>query len=77
VCQVLEGHAAPIFCRAADLAPDAERSVEREANVFEAELMMPEPLVEAEWGRKSSPTELASMFGVWRLYNFGLVDERP
>src|SRR5579884_1109662 len=49
VCQVLEGHRAPVFCRSTDLAPDAVRALEREANVFAAELLMPEPAVRAAW----------------------------
>lgn len=83
VCQVAEGHAAPVFCRTADLGPDPDRSLEREANVFAAELLMPEPLVRAEWKRAPSCTELASTFGVsdeamhWRLFNFDLVAEPP
>jgi Zn-dependent peptidase ImmA (M78 family) len=83
VCQVREGHDAPVFCRAADLAPGADRLREREANVFAAELLMPEPAVRVEWPRAASATELAGWFGVseeamrWRLYSFELVEERP
>ncbi len=83
VCQVQAGHAAPVFCRAVDLAPDADRSLEREANVFAAELLMPEATVRTEFTRTPAPLALAILFGVseeamrWRLYNFGLVDARP
>lgn len=49
VCQVLAGHAAPVYCRAVDLLLEADRALEREANVFAAELLMPEPEVRASW----------------------------
>jgi Zn-dependent peptidase ImmA (M78 family) len=81
ICQVLEGHNAPIYCRAADLAPDADRSLEREANVFAAELLMPAPAVRAMWS--GSVGACAADFGVsdeamhWRLYNLALVSARP
>ena len=80
---MLKGHAAPVYCRAADLAPAADRLLEREANVFAAELLMPEERVRAEWPRATSAAELASWFGTsdeamsWRLYNLGMRDERP
>jgi hypothetical protein len=83
VCQVQEGHDAPVYCRAADLAPGTDRTLEREANVFAAELLMPEPAVRAEWPRAESTEALARRFGVseeamgWRLYNLGVVEERP
>jgi len=63
VCQVKEGHEAPVYCRAADVAPTADRALEREANVFAAELLMPEPAVQAAFGRarsRSAPLRLAS-----------------
>ena len=80
VCQCLEGKAAPVYCRAADVAPDADRVLEREANVFAAELLMPEDQVREEWGRAAMVAELAARFGVsaqamaWRLYSFGLAE---
>jgi Zn-dependent peptidase ImmA (M78 family) len=83
VCQVKEGHEAPVYCRAADVAPTADRLLEREANVFAAELLMPEDALRAEWPRAASAGELASWFGVsdeamaWRLYNIGLSSDRP
>ncbi len=83
VCQVREGHEAPMYCRVTDIAPTADRALEREANVFAAELLMPEPAVRAEWGRAESAAELARGFGVseeamrWRLFSFGLVGEPP
>ncbi len=92
VCQVLEGHRSPIFCRPADIQPDvgagpvrpsANPPEEREANVFAAELLMPEPAVRDAFPRADSVEAMAAMFGVsreamhWRLFNFGLVEERP
>jgi Zn-dependent peptidase ImmA (M78 family) len=83
ICQVLEGHAAPIYCRAADLAQDANRTLEREANVFAAEVLMPDTLVREAFADDATAADLANSFRVseeamqWRLFNFGLVDERP
>jgi Zn-dependent peptidase ImmA (M78 family) len=73
VCQCLDGRSAPIYCRPKDVSTAADRALEREANVFAAELLMPEPDVRAAQ---------ANVFGVsaeayaWRLYSFGL-GERP
>lgn len=78
VCQCLEGGGEPVMCRAADVSPDADRTLEREANVFGAELLMPEPAVR----RLAADPNAAQAFGVsqlamqWRLYSFGLA-ERP
>jgi hypothetical protein len=75
VCQVQEGVSAPKFCRAADVEPGADPALEREANVFAAELLMPEEEVRAVNGE--------NRFGVsdqalgWRLFNLGLVDYPP
>ncbi len=83
VCQVKEGHQAPMYCRDRDVAPGANRLLEREANVFAAELLMPENAVRAEWPRAASVAELGAWFGVsdeamaWRLYNLDLVKKRP
>jgi Zn-dependent peptidase ImmA (M78 family) len=76
VCQVLEGDAAPVYCRDVDLTEAADRQLEREANVFAAELLMPEPAVRSACG--DSISDCAKTFGVseeamhWRLYNLGL-----
>jgi Zn-dependent peptidase ImmA (M78 family) len=78
VCQCLEGRGETVMCRAEDVAPDADRSLEREANVFGAELLMPETAVR---GHATDP-EATELFGVsnvafqWRLYSFDL-GERP
>ena len=78
ICQCVDA-AEPqeVFCRAEDvtLDPDA-RAAEREANIFAAELLMPEPAVREAWAGDAEQT--AERFGVsgeamrWRLYGFGL-----
>ncbi len=76
VCQVLEGKGAPMMCRAEDVSERADRTLEREANVFAAELLMPEGEVRAAWA--DDPGACPERFGVsaaamrWRLYSFGL-----
>jgi Zn-dependent peptidase ImmA (M78 family) len=83
VCQVVEGHRAPVYCRPADLTETADRALEREANVFAAELAMPEPLVRREFEGHPAVEAMAARFDVseaamhWRLFNLGLVPERP
>jgi hypothetical protein len=97
VCHCLEGRApdmAPAYCRPVDLTEATDRALEREANVFAAELLMPEPAVRAAWEElvalsHEQSRELdrvaacARRFDVsptamqWRLYAFGLVEERP
>jgi IrrE N-terminal-like domain len=79
VCQCLEGRGEQVMCRAEDISPEADRTLEREANVFAAELLMPEPAVRAF----SSEPDPAPCFGVsglamrWRLYSFGLLEDKP
>ncbi len=78
VCQCLEGRTAPVYCRAEDVSADADRTLEREANVFAAELLMPEEAVRAEFARVSKTEQLFQRFSVsgeamqWRLYSFDL-----
>jgi len=74
VCQCLEGRMEPVYCRAEDVGVDPEaKALEREANVFAAELLMPEEAV-----RSSTAETTAADFGVsaaamgWRLYSFGI-----
>jgi hypothetical protein len=61
--------------------PVAVAAQEREANVFAAELLMPEPAVRATFA--GSIPACAAAFGVseeamhWRLYNLALIEERP
>jgi Zn-dependent peptidase ImmA (M78 family) len=78
-CQCLEGTAAPRYCRASDVGLDPLAKVlEREANAFAAELLMPEDRVREQWLGAASAVELAEWFGVsakamtWWLYSFGL-----
>jgi hypothetical protein len=69
---------ATTYCRAKDLSQDADRTLEREANVFGAELLMPESAVRQAWAAFPDRDQLAERFGVsalaaqWRLYSFGL-----
>jgi Zn-dependent peptidase ImmA (M78 family) len=81
ICQVQEGRGQPVMCRAVDISPTADRALEREANVFAAELLMPEPAVRV--ASTGDPDACAARFGVsplamrWRLYSFGLLSESP
>jgi len=81
VCQVMAGRSAPVFCRPLDLSQAADRALEREANVFAAELLMPEPLVRGRFA--GSVADCAAAFAVsgeamhWRLFNLGLLPEPP
>jgi Zn-dependent peptidase ImmA (M78 family) len=77
ICQCQDGTEQPVYCRAEEVTLDPEaRAVEREANVFAAELLMPEPAVREMCS--GDPDECADRFGVsgeamrWRLYSFGL-----
>jgi Zn-dependent peptidase ImmA (M78 family) len=82
ICHAQERpEAAPAYCRADEIGPDPQAKVrEREANIFAAELLMPENAVRS---RADDEHDLAARFGVsqeamaWRLYNFGLRYERP
>lgn len=71
--------AAPHYAR--DLTPGSVDPKEREANVFAADLLMPYEAVIAT--STQSADVLADRFVVsepameWRLFNLGLVDERP
>ena len=57
--------------------------MEREANVFAAELLMPEEAVQDAWLELADANRLAVRFDVspsamrWRLYSFGLLPEPP
>ena len=76
ICQCLEGTAKPVYCRAEEIGVDPEvKKQEREANIFAANLLMPEPAVRE--------TFRENRFGVsenaysWRLFNLGLTDAKP
>jgi hypothetical protein len=84
ICHVVQaGRVEPVFCRATDLSQDADRTLEREANVFAAELLMPKPAVRGAWNELDNLAACAARFDVsptamqWRLYGLGLVDSRP
>jgi Zn-dependent peptidase ImmA (M78 family) len=87
MCHVLGAPAGtepkPSFCRAVDMSRDADRGLEQEANVFAAELLMPDRQVRAAWNGRSQMHTFAMRFGVsslameWRLYNLGLTRDRP
>jgi Zn-dependent peptidase ImmA (M78 family) len=74
VCQCREGRGTPVMCRAEDVGPRADRTLEREANIFAAELLMPEPAIRAVASHPAAPR----LFGVsreamqWRLHSFDL-----
>ena len=73
----------PSYCRARDLSEDADRTLEREANIFAAELLMPEQPVREAWAGSRDVLSCATRFDVspnaihWRLFSFGLVSMRP
>jgi Zn-dependent peptidase ImmA (M78 family) len=81
VCQCLEGTDALVLCRQQDLAAGTDRALEREANIFAADLLMPADAVAALHG--AGPQDVAERLAVsgpalgWRLYNLGLVADKP
>ena len=86
VCHCLEGRAPemePSYCRPVDLTDAADRALEREANVFAAELLMPEETVRTAWSALGDISACAARFDVsptamqWRLYGFRLVSGAP
>ena len=86
VCHCLEGRAEalePRYCRATDIANDVDRRIEREANIFASELLMPEGAVRAAWDETQEVESVSARLDVspsamgWRLYNLGLVGEKP
>jgi hypothetical protein len=86
VCHCLEGRAPapePAYCRPVDLTEAADRTLEREANVFAAELLMPERAVREAWDELGDIATCAVRFDVspaamhWRLFSHGLVDTGP
>ncbi len=83
VCQVLEGRWQPVFCREVEAGGNGYPPLEREANVFAAELLMPIEAVRDVFRDDDSVEVITDRFGVskpamhWRLYNAGLVPEPP
>ena len=49
ICHATEPSPAPTYCRSQDVSQDTDRTLEREANVFGAELLMPEAAVREAW----------------------------
>lgn len=79
ICQCQEGEMKPVYCRAEEIGVDPEaKAMEREANIFAANLLMPEPSL-----REVAQDEASARFGVseeamaWRLFNLGLSEQRP
>lgn len=82
VCHCQEGKAPELeasFCRPVDLTDASDRATEREANVFAAELLMPQPAVRGVWEELGEIESCAARFDVsptamhWRLFAFGFV----
>jgi Zn-dependent peptidase ImmA (M78 family) len=69
------------MCRAEVVGVGEGKALEREANVFAAELLMPEELVRE--GFDGTVNEAAVQFSVseeamgWRLYNLKVIDRKP
>jgi hypothetical protein len=78
VCQVREGRGEPVHCRPDPALPPVADAREREANVFAAELLMPEAGIRASVAAGLAGRALEEAFGVsapalaWRLYNLAL-----
>jgi hypothetical protein len=83
ICHANGVESAPTYCRSQDVSQDTDRVLEREANVFGAELLMPEAAVRDAWAASRDATDVADRFEVsalaarWRLYSFGLIAEPP
>jgi hypothetical protein len=74
---------APVMCRADEVGLGEGRALEWEANVFSAELLMPEPAIREEWKELGDVAVSAARFDVsptamhWRLYGQSLVPDHP
>lgn len=82
ICHYLEGkRLEEVYCRPVDVSEAADRDLEREANVFAAELLMPEASVRAAWAEAPDRHQMSWRFEVsepamhWRLFNFGLMQD--
>jgi hypothetical protein len=82
-CHVKKGNALPLYCRAEDVSQDTDKALEREANAFAADLLMPEGLVRRLWADTRDIRLCARRLGVsptamhYRLFEFGIVAEGP
>jgi hypothetical protein len=66
----------PVYCRAEEIGVDPEaKALEREANIFAANLVMPEAAVRATGGENRFDVSEEALG--WRLYNLGLVETSP
>ncbi|MGH3071382.1 MAG: ImmA/IrrE family metallo-endopeptidase [Gaiellaceae bacterium] len=66
----------PVYCRAEEVGVDPEaRALEREANIFAANLVMPEEAMRAAVGENHFGVSDEAL--AWRLYNLGLARVRP
>jgi hypothetical protein len=72
VCQCLDGTTAPVFCRDKDVSAAANRGLEREANVFAAELLMPRAAVIVSGDGGSERFGVSKEAFAWRLHSFDL-----
>jgi Zn-dependent peptidase ImmA (M78 family) len=82
ICHCRRAEPGEILCRTADVeAPSDPR--EREANVFAADLLMPDDAVREAHAAGTPTAQIAVLMGVslpameWRLYNLSLVDDMP
>ncbi len=76
ICQCLEGTAKPVYCRAEEIGVDLEaKALEREADIFAANLVMPEAAVRDAAGENRFGVSDEAM--AWRRYNLGLDATRP
>src|SRR5687767_863476 len=57
ICQCLEGTAKPVYCRAEEIGVDPDaKALEREANIFAAELLLPENSMRRLWAQRAKST---------------------
>lgn len=77
VCQCVGAESPqPVYCRAEEVGVDPEaRALEREANIFAANLVMPEAAVRAAGGENAFGVSEEAL--AWRLYNLGLAEISP
>ena len=78
-----QARAFPLYCRAEDVSGDTDKALEREANSFAANLLMPEAHVRTLWADTWDIRLCARRLGVspsamqYRLFELGLVAEGP
>ena len=76
ICQCLGGTAKPVYCRAEEIGVDpATKTLEREANIFAANLVMPEGAVRSAVDEDSFGVSEEAL--AWRRYNLGLSSSKP